>query len=179
MNNLLMLFSADEGIIPVVFFLAALGVIFISVFSKGTKITKKGQDDAARRQHQQQTLERTQSSRTTSSQGQYSSQQRSRQAQRQQTSSVAQRASVTHPVAHDHDHIGQEAEAYEEIIGSLGDISDEGCDELSGVRLIAHDLAYAPEKDNSVDYDKIARALVLGDVLNSPRYKVPYSRKRK
>ncbi|MBQ8505178.1 MAG: hypothetical protein IJ492_02835, partial [Clostridia bacterium] len=60
-----------------------------------------------------------------------------------------------------------------------GDVSTEGCDELSGVRLIAHDLAYAPERENSVDYDKVARAMVLGEVLNSPRYKVPYISKRK
>lgn len=73
-----------------------------------------------------------------------------------------------------HEHIGEE-EHYDEIIGSLGDVDDEGCADLDGVRFVAHDLAYAPSSDRlDVDYDRIARAIVLGEVLDTPRYKYPY-----
>ena len=36
--------------------------------------------------------------------------------------------------AHEHDHVGEE-EHYEEIVGSLGDVNDEGCEDLAGVPL--------------------------------------------
>lgn len=78
--------------------------------------------------------------------------------------------------AHKHGHVGKE-EHYDEIVGSLGDINDEGCADLDGVRFVAHDLAYDVDgEDATFDRDKLARALVLGDVLNSPRFKHPYGK---
>lgn len=78
--------------------------------------------------------------------------------------------------SHAHGHVGEE-EHYEEIIGSLGDINDEGCADLNGVRFIAHDLAYDSDNGNKPDYNKLAKAMVLGEVLNNPRFKKPYGRK--
>ena len=77
--------------------------------------------------------------------------------------------------AKEHEHLGEE-EHYEEIVGSLGEINDEGCEDLSGVRFIAHDIAYEVGEDSS-DYTKLAQAMVLGDVFNNPRFKKPYSHK--
>ena len=77
--------------------------------------------------------------------------------------------------ANEHAHFGEE-EHYEEIVGSLGDINDEGCEDLNGVRFIAHDLAYETSNDEH-DYTKLAKAMVLGDIINTPRYKKRYSRK--
>lgn len=74
-----------------------------------------------------------------------------------------------------HGHTGEE-EHYEEIVGSLGEVSDEGCADLSGVRFIVNDLAYELQTQDDVDYDRIAQAVVLGELLNTPRFKVPYSR---
>ena len=71
--------------------------------------------------------------------------------------------------AEEHGHSGEE-EHYEEIVGSLGDVSDEGCEDLSGVRFIVHDLAYDTSDDDR-DYTELARAIVLGDIINTPRFK--------
>ena len=78
--------------------------------------------------------------------------------------------------AHEHGHTGVE-EHYEEIVGSLGDVNDEGCEDLSGVRFIAHDLAYDLSEGGEHDYTELAKAMVLGDIVNSPRFKTPYKRK--
>lgn len=75
-----------------------------------------------------------------------------------------------------HAHMGEE-EHYDEIIGSLGEINDEGCADLSGVRFIVHDLAYEMSENEHPDYDKIAQAMVMGEILNNPRFKNPYTRK--
>lgn len=81
------------------------------------------------------------------------------------------------PVDPSHGHIGK-VEEYDEIIGSLGDINDEGCPSLDGVRLIAEDVAYVTE-DGTRQFDakRLQRAIVLGEVLNSPRFKNPYGKK--
>ena len=78
--------------------------------------------------------------------------------------------------SHEHAHLGEE-EHYEEIVGSLGEVNDEGCDDLSGVRFIARDLAYDAEDDER-DYTQLAKAMVLGEIMNSPRFKTPYTRKK-
>lgn len=78
--------------------------------------------------------------------------------------------------AKEHGHTGVE-EHYEEIVGSLGAVNDEGCEDLSGVRFIAHDLAYDDAEGEGYDYTRLAQAMVLGDVINNPRFKKPYSRK--
>lgn len=83
-------------------------------------------------------------------------------------------STITFPA--DHTHAGQEVEHYEKIVGSLGEVSDEGCDELEGVRLIAHDLAYDGEESNR-DYTEVAKIVVLGDVINNPRFKKPFGRR--
>ena len=72
--------------------------------------------------------------------------------------------------AHEHGHVGEE-EHYEEIVGSLGEINDEGCVDLSGVRFIAHDLAYDDGEDGQHDYTELAKAIVVGEIVNSPRFK--------
>ena len=78
--------------------------------------------------------------------------------------------------AHEHGHLGEE-EHYEEIVGSLGDVNDEGCEDLDGVRFIAHDLAYEVTESDQHDYAKIAQAMVMGEILNNPRFHKPYTRK--
>ena len=79
--------------------------------------------------------------------------------------------------SHEHGHLGEE-EHYEEIVGSLGEVNDEGCEDLSGVRFIATDLAYELQTSETVDCDRLAQVMVLGEVLNHPRFKQPYSRRK-
>ncbi len=76
-----------------------------------------------------------------------------------------------------HVHQGS-TETYDPIVGSLGQHSDEGCDELDGVRLIVTDLTYETDDDN-VAYDRsvLGKSIVLGEILNTPRFKVPYGKK--
>lgn len=79
--------------------------------------------------------------------------------------------------AHAHDHVGFE-EHYAPIEGSLGSVDDEGCADLSGVRLIENDPDYAPTTDgNDVDRREIARIMILGEVFDRPAWKGPYTRK--
>lgn len=77
-----------------------------------------------------------------------------------------------------HSHSGK-AENYGKIVGSLGEVNDEGCDELDGVRLIEHDEAYCDDPDHLVPRDlaDIQKAIVIGEVLNTPRFKEMYRRK--
>ena len=77
--------------------------------------------------------------------------------------------------SHAHGHTGDE-EHYDEIVGSLGEVNDEGCADLNGERFIANDIAYEIQSQESVDYDRLAQAMVLGEVINSPRFKTPYSK---
>ena len=79
--------------------------------------------------------------------------------------------------AHEHGHFGEE-EHYEEIVGSLGEVNDEGCADLGGVRFIANDIAYEIQTQETVDYDRIAQAMVLGEIINSPRFKTPYTKRK-
>lgn len=79
--------------------------------------------------------------------------------------------------AHAHEHVGFE-EHYAPIEGSLGSVDDEGCADLSGVRLIENDPDYAPTTDgNDVDRREIARIMILGEVFDRPAWKGPYTRK--
>ena len=79
--------------------------------------------------------------------------------------------------SHAHGHMGEE-EHYDEIVGSLGEVHDEGCADLNGVRFIANDIAYEIQTQDNVDYDRIAQAMVLGEIINSPRFKTPYSKRK-
>ena len=77
-----------------------------------------------------------------------------------------------------HKHIGT-TENYGKIVGSLGEVNDEGCEDLDGVRMIAHDEAYCDDPDHIITAEpsELERAIVLGEVLNNPRYKNQYRRK--
>ncbi len=77
--------------------------------------------------------------------------------------------------AHAHEHKGSE-EHYEEIVGSLGEVKDEGCADLDGVRFIAHDVAYDNVENERRDYSDVVQAMVIGEILNEPRFKSPYHR---
>ncbi len=97
---------------------------------------------------------------------------------RTRKSYTTSKTSIAEPhVDASHGHIGK-VEQYDEIVGSLGDINDEGCPSLDGVRLIAEDIAYVTD-DGSKQFDakRLQRAIVLGEVLNSPRFKNPYGKK--
>lgn len=78
-----------------------------------------------------------------------------------------------------HEHLGGKVEKYDKIVGSLGEVNDEGCDELDGVRLIEHDEAYCDDPDHLMPADPtdIQKAIVIGEVLNTPRFKEMYRRK--
>ena len=77
----------------------------------------------------------------------------------------------------DHAHSGEE-ENYDPIVGSLGAVYDEGCTELDGVRLIATDLMYQTDDEHvAYDMDAIRKSLILGEILNNPRFKKPHGRK--
>ncbi|MCM1289687.1 MAG: hypothetical protein NC132_04175 [Corallococcus sp.] len=75
-----------------------------------------------------------------------------------------------------HTHVAGEEELYDKIVGSLGDVSDEGCNDLDGVRFIVDDIAYQ-SKSQSADYTAIAKAIVMGDVINNPRFKSGFRKK--
>lgn len=94
---------------------------------------------------------------------------------RNETSSVAATVDKHILDAVEHGHKGVE-EHYPSIVGSLGEINDEGCADLEGVRFIEHDVAYE-RSDEQRDYTDVVRLMVLGEVLNDPRFKSPYHRK--
>ena len=78
--------------------------------------------------------------------------------------------------ADEHAHAGEE-EHYEEIVGSLGEVNDEGCEDLSGVRFIMRDIAYEADDGEETDYTKLVHAMVLGEIINTPRFKEPHRHK--
>ena len=165
-----------EGIIIFLSILFVFGVVVATVF------IKKAKDDKKTQQRQKQASEkyRTNSSasmsgsKTTMSDEQRRRLEYFREQQKQKTAAEKHEQHVED--AHEHGHTGEE-EHYEEIVGSLGEINDEGCVDLSGVRFIAHDLAYESGDGEHQDYTEIAKAIVLGDIVNNPRFKNPHSRK--
>lgn len=102
--------------------------------------------------------------------------------QRSYLNSLQQRKNAQQPkssvtVGDGHAHYGT-VETYEPIVGSLGSVSDEGCDELDGVRLISTDIMYETDDDHTAyDLDAIGKSIVLGEVLNNPRFKTPYGKR--
>lgn len=73
--------------------------------------------------------------------------------------------------AEDHKHIGS-VEEYDKIVGSLGEITDEGCSELDGIRLISDDQAYSAGYNSlSFDRDELIKIIVLGDAISKRKYK--------
>lgn len=75
-----------------------------------------------------------------------------------------------------HTHVSGDEETYDKIVGSLGDVNDEGCEDLAGVRFIVNDMAYQ-NQSQSADYSEIAKAIVIGDVINNPRFKHNWRKK--
>lgn len=68
-----------------------------------------------------------------------------------------------------HTHKGMtESEKVEPIVGSLGEVNDEGCAELGGIRYITP-ITIEDDDNKSFDLDRIATAIVLGDVLSHPK----------
>ncbi|MCM1043250.1 MAG: hypothetical protein NC350_03455 [Corallococcus sp.] len=77
-----------------------------------------------------------------------------------------------------HSHTSDEVEHYDKIIGSLGDVSDEGCSELDGLRLIVHDEAYSSDDQTPYDLSKVGQTIILGEIFGTPRGKQNYKYKR-
>ena len=77
---------------------------------------------------------------------------------------------------HDHEHHGEEMESYDKIVGSLGDVSTEGCVELDGLRLVCNDENYNGTTEQRYDLAKVAQAMVYGEILGEPRCKNPYKK---
>lgn len=67
-----------------------------------------------------------------------------------------------------HVHIGDDEEHYDKIVGSLGEVDDEGCADLDGIRLIARDIAYDGDEEKH-DYSEIVKAMVIGEVIATPK----------
>lgn len=72
--------------------------------------------------------------------------------------------------ASDHKHGGGDAyEEVEPIVGSLGNVSDEGCKELDHIRFITP-ISYDGDDENvSFDMEKLATAMILGSALSEPK----------
>ena len=154
-------------IIPVAM---TVGVAFFLI-----KMFKQNKQEQAEKKYNEAQSVRSSSSDTFGSKTAMTDEQRRRldYLKQQQAQRSGMTASEKHELhvedAHEHGHTGEE-EHYEEIVGSLGDINDEGCEDLSGVRFIAHDLAYDTSED-AHDYTELAKAIVVGDIINNPRYK--------
>ena len=136
-------------VIPIVIF--ALAVVGIVIWGVNDKKVKDAQKRATQYSMQMQ--------------------QREKEAATQATSNniAAQTRSISYDTDY-HEHVGDEEERYEKIVGSLGEVDDEGCIDLDGIRLIAHDEAYESETE-SRNYTEIVKAMVLGEVLDKPAYK--------
>ncbi len=163
MTNLLLDAEILAFILPLVFGFVLFAVILAVIITRVVK--------AAKLQNTSNQSTSQQSQGVTQHQRQYMDSLREKKYQR----IVAEQAARKNVETDDHAHLSDEEERYDEIVGSLGDVSDEGCDELAGVRLIVHDLAYEQE-DTERDYTEVAKAIVLGDVINHPRCKRPYKR---
>lgn len=149
------LFADIGGIvvfIPFVFF-----VIFVGVSIALASAKSKQQDD---------NQPHTQGTSSTQYKSEYLERLKRQQAERKATQATSH--------DDDHTHIGK-AEHYEKIVGSLGEVNDEGCDELDGVRLVSDDDAYAVT-EQIAEYDKVVEAMVIGEALNHPRWKGRYKR---
>ena len=167
MFNFLCFASEDfEGISSLVIGVVALIFIAIKFIKKNVNniVNDTDDDDDAFGTHPNQT-------------GQLTPEQRRYQSGLQQRKGAQKPATTQVTGADGHSHYGT-VETYEPIVGSLGDVDDEGCDELDGVRLIATDLMYETDDDGKVyDLNAIRKSLILGEVLNNPRFKKPYGKR--
>lgn len=169
--------SALSAIFPAIAMFVVFAV-FVGVFASVSAKRRKFEDsNRTAPQHQQRPTEFTDGNGRTQHQRDYLNGLRVKLAEQK---IAAQKNAPTTGINANHEaghaHVGDNEERYEEIVGSLGDVNDEGCDDLDGVRLIVHDLAYEGE-DAQRDYTEVAKVVVLGDIINSPRFKTNY-RKR-
>lgn len=155
-----------EGLtaIPFVIFLATFVGIMIAASSKAKQTNKNGQN-ASQQTPRPQRYERD-----------YAAQSVKKQQTTKHENKHSHVGTTVVSKQDGHVHLGAEEELYDEIVGSLGEVSDEGCSDLDGVRLIAHDLAYETE-DGSRDLSEVAKIVVLGDAINNPRFKSHYRTK--
>ena len=103
------------------------------------------------------------------------------QAKRQQSkpaeSKKSAKATPSVQFSSDHQHSGDAVEQYAPIEGSLGQVSTEGCVEMDGFRLIANDENFDGEGNKTTfNLNKVAQAMVLGEILDNPRFKNPPKR---
>lgn len=151
-------------------------VVFVGVF---VKIAQKSRDQKAQNEYAARYQARNASSvNTPTQQSGLTDAQKTRldYLREQQKQRQSEKHDLHQADAHQHAHLGEE-EHYEEIVGSLGEVNDEGCEDLSGVRFIAHDIAYEISENEHPDYNRLAQAIVMGEILNNPRFKIPYTRK--
>lgn len=168
--------SALSAIFPAIVMFVVF-VVFVGVFASAAK-KRQAEESKQAHQRQQRPKEFTDGNGRTQHQRDYLNGLRAKQAERKiaAQNNAPQTGSSVNFESQDHSHVSDDEEYYEEIVGSLGDVSDEGCDDLSGVRLIVHDLAYEGE-DSQRDYSEVAKVVVLGDIINSPRFKSNYRKK--
>ncbi len=157
-----------EAFVGIVFFLIVMLIIIGTVIAKAKENAYKNPPQ----QRDEEFLHPNAKGQLTPTQSRYLENNKRKAAQRNGTTATT--STITFD---DHGH-GGSAETYDPIVGSLGAVSDEGCDELNGVRLIATDLMYETEDDGQAyNMDVIRKSLVLGEILNNPRFKKPYGKK--
>lgn len=186
MNSIFLFFEAIEYI-PFLF-VAGLAVMFVSIVASAAKQKKY---IAAKREEYARKVEQRSEQRIGTDANGIAERRRSyprdlrANAAEQKSSGIspAQHAALHSHVGNTvvsntdgHSHIGGTEEFYDASGGSLGDVSDEGCDDLKGVRVIANDLAYEAT-ESTRDCTEIAKAMVLGQILNEPRFKKPYKKR--
>lgn len=193
MNNIatLNLFADMPGTIAPLFVLVSFGVLLAFVVIAGVRQKQKeAQQQALRKeQYRRAAQKRADGNKLGGSQRTHSSGLQTKQS-RPKAVPNASAANASHknvPHVHSdgaivstvdgHTHADGEEEFYDASGGSLGDVSLEGCPDLNGVRVISHDLAYYAS-DATKDYSDIAKAIVLGEVLDNPRCKYPYALKK-
>ena len=160
-----------EAFMGIVFFLI-FALIFIGIIIANVKENARKNPP---QQRDEEFLHPNAKGQLTPAQSRYLENNKRKAAQRNGTTATT--STITFDGGNGHGHSGV-TETYDPIVGSLGAVSDEGCDELNGVRLIATDLTYETEDEGKVyNMDVIRKSLVLGEILNNPRFKTPYGKK--
>ncbi len=160
------------------FIIVPIGIAFVFILVMALVVVSRIKDAKKNNSSSQpRSVEYTDGNGRTQNQIDYLNKLRNKRAQQQYAQSSVRKPLQSTLTANDHDHLADEEEHYEKIVGSLGEVSDEGCDDLDGVRLIVNDMAYDISEENETVRADIAKAIVLGDILNSPRFKSSY-RKR-
>ena len=161
--------TAEEDLESIVGIIFGFIVIIIAVFSIIDKVKKQRYNDQAQQQGDGEFLHPNERGQMTAEQSRYVLNTRNKGINKPKTPPT--------PTVEHHSHLGT-TETYDPIVGSLGAVSDEGCDELNGVRLIATDLMYETDDEGKVyDMNVVRKSLILGEILNNPRFKTPYGKK--